>query len=1392
MQLASKLIKRSVALGALGASGPTTASNEAQPEPAADDGEEHDDEFSDSTTHFKFMTGWLVKKGRNRRTWKKRWFVLAGPFLMYYESPEHQVAHELIDDSVLFLKGYKLIDSAKLAADAQKRKFIEANGIDINSLPELGNLRNYSSRVTERIPTKHPAAFVLQSYDRELYMEAPDNSDRSHTSYEWMRYLRRAIETANGYENLEAAKAAIFSIGSGTADREKTPLSQAISDAAFAHVFSVTLPREQHRMLSAMNEQLVGLVDPSLQSIVAPNRWLTRCGVLKMQRHAETGSLEPEALVQACASQEVQMFLFNDMLLIVEPDRAHPSKLRYLLHRYLTEVVVESSMRTRFGSYRQKPGTGDALGGNTFVIRMSAIHSSAERMERLSFEAASPELAHAWKRDLKTSSTKRQQPTPALERYEGAVIFADVSGFSRLGDVLERREKAEAKRRDTQKQLRETYEEAKRMVKSKVPGSEPKVRLGADPTQEIGGGDVLAPTAAEDLAKFLGKETERMVKDVTMGGGDVIKFAGDCVIAVFPAEDYKQLSLDSERKFGKHYTAMQLAAGQATAVSVQMAMKQHNLILQAQGKADQQDEVARLVSELDIHVAIGAGMVYGYHVGGQANKWEYLIDGPVMGQVRSADDDAGAGEVVLSRDAFKLVNEMHVPMKTRKLDSGNAQIWTYFGPTNDAPFMRPWESCKPPRQVELTQCLTQYVPQPVVDAVESGMTGSTDSHKKISTIFCRLIGIDYETDAGEVAVMELGAITCQIQLILRAHNGTLTRVISDDKGTSMLLSFRDAADAVRGALEIKTSVQQIPVRPPQAQFQTAMGITTGVVFIGCVGGMNRQEYTMHGSVVNFAARLMCCPLIKYTGGILCDRKTREETSELGLVYKEQEPQQFKGFKDLYAPFMPMDAGMHLSLGKKPTLIRKKTSRRVNKSSSACCIANEGAKKKRKAPLPIEEDAAEATVLDASATLHKFTEAVNGWKTLLSKSNWEERESTGLVVIVPTSKQSGTAGWDLDPIFKAAETLSSSWLQLDLVAALHASSGSAAKADTAVSAEDDSGAMLAQRHFPLKGAEGAGNKDYNINMLETLHSTGADGFFWKINVIENAETLDADGWELLEDICTSARHLQSKCHGIVVLAIDFESELGSTLAGMGEYRKFCDSTHAIEQTSASDEGALQRTPSKKSGRRRQATNMMGGMGGTGHENVYTLKVAAVIASDTADQDPAGYGGPHWDMATMMAVHPYVLNKTWGEDRLMKQISFWQEEEELRLVPSSLVSKTLPSGKGPLRKRASTVAIGSHEESRTAADDATEDSATATAAVYVFADRDTQQDRYKELVHAERVKIHRHIVQSIEYCVSGKYMDPESLRRLIFHSRGAQEPELEAKYKAVLAARQQHGP
>ena len=158
-----------------------------------------------------------------------------------------------------------------------------------------------------------------------------------------------------------------------------------------------------------------------------------------------------------------------------------------------------------------------------------------------------------------------------MERFEGAVIFADVSGFSNLGDVLERKEREMS------------HSEARNAS--------------------------IGPSAAEGLATFLNKEVEKMVEFVTKGGGDVIKFAGDCVIAVFPAEDY----VDLEKDLDYRYTALALATGQAARVSVQMVNKQKQVVMRA-AEQDFEDDVSRLVAQLNIHVAIGAGMVYGYHV----------------------------------------------------------------------------------------------------------------------------------------------------------------------------------------------------------------------------------------------------------------------------------------------------------------------------------------------------------------------------------------------------------------------------------------------------------------------------------------------------------------------------------------------------------------------------------------------------------------------------------------------------------------------------------------------------------------------------------------------------------------------------------------------------------
>ena len=91
----------------------------------------------------------------------------------------------------------------------------------------------------------------------------------------------------------------------------------------------------------------------------------------------------------------------------------------------------------------------------------------------------------------------------------------------------------------------------------------------------------------------------------------------------------------------------------------------------------------------------------------------------------------------------------------------------------------------------------------------------------VTTMFCRLIGVDYEADFGQRAVLELGAITNLVQGILGAHEGTLTRIISDDKGTSMLLAFQDAGSAVAAAMDIELNVRMLPNLNPSEKGSAA-------------------------------------------------------------------------------------------------------------------------------------------------------------------------------------------------------------------------------------------------------------------------------------------------------------------------------------------------------------------------------------------------------------------------------------------------------------------------------------------------------------------------------------------------------------------------------------------
>ena len=127
------------------------------------------------------------------------------------------------------------------------------------------------------------------------------------------------------------------------------------------------------------------------------------------------------------------------------------------------------------------------------------------------------------------------------------------------------------------------------------------------------------------------------------------------------------------------------------------------------------------------------------------------------------------------------------------------------------------------------------------------------------------------------------AITMQREVV--RHDGFVKELTMDDKGLVMVVGFgvppccRWAQDPVLGACEaalgIKSSLKQYGHR-------CGIGITTGEVFCGTIGNSKRSEYSMIGSVVNLAARLMGAAA-KLQKGIFVDCNTQQVAVRDGLM-----------------------------------------------------------------------------------------------------------------------------------------------------------------------------------------------------------------------------------------------------------------------------------------------------------------------------------------------------------------------------------------------------------------------------------------------------------------------------------------------------------------------------
>lgn len=382
----------------------------------------------------------------------------------------------------------------------------------------------------------------------------------------------------------------------------------------------------------------------------------------------------------------------------------------------------------------------------------------------------------------------RPLAAPLEERIAVTVLFADISGFTALTEALTQRD----------------------------------------------------PTGAEELTRLLNAYFTQLIEIITNHGGDIVKFLGDGLIAIWGAE--------AEGPALTTLRAVQCGLG------VKMMMTPDAWHVQ---------EVA-LSALPQMRIGIATGEVTLMHLGGVFGRWELLITGDPITDVGRAQRQAQPGDVVLAPTAWALVRNQC--QTTPLADGFRLDQLDELIPLRglDIPQLTP----------EMVSALRAYVPKAILARTVAHQGDWIAELRRVTVLFINLPDL-----AGSLTLQRAQTVMQAVQEGLYHYEGSILRLGTDDKGPTLMAAFGlpplshedDAIRATLAACAIAHTLQSLGMR-------CSIGITTGQVLCVTVGSDERCEYTMMGTTVNLAARLMQAAAQRAAAGsvgfpILCEAAT---------------------------------------------------------------------------------------------------------------------------------------------------------------------------------------------------------------------------------------------------------------------------------------------------------------------------------------------------------------------------------------------------------------------------------------------------------------------------------------------------------------------------------------
>ncbi|KAF6073833.1 hypothetical protein HJG60_000333 [Phyllostomus discolor] len=387
---------------------------------------------------------------------------------------------------------------------------------------------------------------------------------------------------------------------------------------------------------------------------------------------------------------------------------------------------------------------------------------------------------------------------------------------------------------------------------------------------------------AEQLVEILNHYISAIVEKVLLFGGDILKFAGDALLALWKVER-KQLK-------------------NIITVVVKCSLEIHQLFGAQESEG------------LDVRVKIGlaAGHITMLVFGDETRNF-FLVTGQAVDDVRLAQNMAQMNDVILSPNCWQLcdrnmieieripdqravkVNFLKLP-PTFNFDEFflKCMMFMDYYPSGDHKNLLRL-ACMLESDPQLELSLQKYLMESILKQIDDKqLRGYLSELRPVTIVFVNLIFKDQNKP--EVLGPAIQEASVHINSVVRFFRGQINKVFMFDKGCSFLCVFgfpgEKAPDEVAHALESAVDIFDFCSQVHKI-YTVSVGVTSGTVFCGIVGHTVRHEYTVIGQKVNIAARMM----MYYPGIVTCDLVTYNCSNLPAYFFKELPKKIMKGVVD---------------------------------------------------------------------------------------------------------------------------------------------------------------------------------------------------------------------------------------------------------------------------------------------------------------------------------------------------------------------------------------------------------------------------------------------------------------------------------------------------------------